>query len=95
MRTGTLCPKNLRRAKTTDVYVCNGASFPVARPVRAGTDPAAMPDPVAHAAGHIAAGHSDPAKHETPDAETWEPHFTFHGFQFVELTAQPPPTLVI
>jgi alpha-L-rhamnosidase len=56
----------------------------------AGTDPAATPDPAAHAAGHNAAGHSDQAGHENPDVETWEPHFTFHGFQFVEFTAQNP-----
>ena len=25
---------------------------------------------------------------ENPDVETWEPHFTFHGFQFVEVTVE-------
>lgn len=29
-----------------------------------------------------------------PNGETWRPHFTFHGFQFVEVTGLPsPPTL--
>ena len=45
---GTLYTENLRRAKSTDVYVCKGG-------------------------GH----------------EVYEPHFTFHGFQYVELTGLP------
>ena len=87
-RTGTFYAENLRHAKATDVYVCKGASSPVARPVMAGTDPAATPDPAAHAAGHDAAGHSDQAGHENSDVETCEPNFTFHGFQFAELTVE-------
>lgn len=45
---GTLYTENLRRAKTTDVYICRGEGV-----------------------------------------ETWEPKFTFHGFQYVELTGLP------
>lgn len=45
---GTLYTENLRRAKSTDVYICKGSS-----------------------------------------AETYEPHFTFHGFQYVEITGLP------
>ena len=56
--------------------------------MRAGTDPTATPDPAAHAASHNAAGHSDQAGHENLDVETWAPHFTFHGFQFVEPTVE-------
>jgi alpha-L-rhamnosidase len=45
---GTLYTENLRRAKATDVYVCQGGG-----------------------------------------PEIYEPHFTFHGFQYVELTGLP------
>ncbi len=45
---GTLYTENLRRAKSTDVYICKGDG-----------------------------------------AEIYEPHFTFHGFQYVELTGLP------
>jgi alpha-L-rhamnosidase len=45
---GTLYTENLRRAKSTDVYVCKGGG-----------------------------------------EEIYEPHFTFHGFQYVELTGLP------
>jgi alpha-L-rhamnosidase len=45
---GTLYTENLRRAKSTDVYVCKGGG-----------------------------------------EEVYEPHFTFHGFQYVELTGLP------
>jgi alpha-L-rhamnosidase len=45
---GTLYTENLRRAKSTDVYVCKGGR-----------------------------------------EEIYEPHFTFHGFQYVEITGLP------
>lgn len=45
---GTLYTENLRRAKSTDVYICKGGG-----------------------------------------EEIYEPHFTFHGFQYVELTGLP------
>ncbi len=45
---GTLYTENLRRAKSTDVYICKGGG-----------------------------------------EEIWQPHFTFHGFQYVELTGLP------
>ncbi|HEU6447683.1 MAG TPA: family 78 glycoside hydrolase catalytic domain [Verrucomicrobiae bacterium] len=44
---GTLYTENLRRAKATDMYICNGSG-----------------------------------------EEIFEPHFTFHGFQFVEISAE-------
>jgi len=45
---GTLYTENLRRAISTDVYICKGGA-----------------------------------------EETWEPHFTFHGFQYIEITGWP------
>jgi alpha-L-rhamnosidase len=45
---GTLYTENLRRAKSTDIYICKGS-----------------------------------------DEEIYEPHFTFHGFQHVEITGLP------
>ncbi|MEY4385328.1 MAG: hypothetical protein RLY20_611 [Verrucomicrobiota bacterium] len=45
---GTLYTENLRRAKSTDIYICKGSG-----------------------------------------EEIYEPHFTFHGFQYVELTGLP------
>jgi alpha-L-rhamnosidase len=45
---GTLYTENLRRAKSTDIYICKGSG-----------------------------------------EETYEPHFTFHGFQYVEITGLP------
>ncbi len=45
---GTLYTENLRRAKSTDIYICTGSG-----------------------------------------EETYEPHFTFHGFQHVEITGLP------
>lgn len=47
---GTLYTANLRRAKATDVYICQGGGI-----------------------------------------EIFEPHFTFHGFQYVELTSSRSP----
>jgi alpha-L-rhamnosidase len=73
---GTLYTENLRRAKATDVYICKGAFSPVARPGRAGMAPVSESDPAAPAAGHD----------DSSADEVWEPHFTFHGFQYVELT---------
>lgn len=45
---GTLYTENLRRAKSTDIYICKGSG-----------------------------------------EEIYEPHFTFHGFQFIEITGLP------
>jgi alpha-L-rhamnosidase len=53
---GTVYTENLRSARVTDTYICNGRG-----------------------------------------EEVWEPHFTFHGFQYVEVTglsAQPTPEMV-
>lgn len=43
---GSLMTENLRKARATDTYICNG----------------------------------------TPEGETWTPRFTYHGFQFVEVS---------
>jgi len=53
---GTLYTENLRRAKSTDVYICRGGG-----------------------------------------EETWEPRFTFHGFQYIEITglAEALPTIAV
>jgi alpha-L-rhamnosidase len=72
---GTLYVENLRRAKATDTYITRGASFDAAARI-------SEPSPSSHP--------FDSTSPIRPSGETYEPHFTFHGFQFVELTGFPP-----
>jgi len=71
---GTLYVENLRRAKATDTYITRGASFDAAARI-------SEPSPSSHP--------FDSTSPIRPAGETYEPHFTFHGFQFVELTGFP------
>jgi len=67
---GTLYTENLRRAKATEVYICRGSA----------------PGDVATSPRSGAAKRGEVAVSPVAGEEIFEPHFTFHGFQFVELT---------
>jgi alpha-L-rhamnosidase len=95
---GTLYTENLRRAKATDVYIARGASSAdVARASRPWTAHRAanmgetpMPrDEQDHGQDARATTEAAAATEMAPE-ETWEPLFTFHGFQYFELTLELP-----
>ncbi|MEW6249709.1 MAG: glycoside hydrolase family 78 protein [Planctomycetota bacterium] len=72
---GTLYTANLRSAAQTDMYTCRG-------PATARTGETAA-DRDAHLLAAYTGGVSK------PDDEVSEPHFTYHGFRYVEVTGLP------
>ncbi|HMP81383.1 MAG TPA: family 78 glycoside hydrolase catalytic domain [Verrucomicrobiota bacterium] len=97
---GTLYTENLRRAKATDVYVCKGGGgHPACR--RAGaSSPAEMASQNSSVVEKSKATSGQqgcrplrqtgmPDAVEISGAEIYEPHFTFHGFQYIEITGLP------
>jgi alpha-L-rhamnosidase len=56
--------------------------------------PVALRVPAGRSLGEGRSAGTDPAApaagHEGLGDEVWEPHFTFHGFQYVEVAAEPP-----
>ena len=69
---GSLYTENLRRAKATDVYIARG-----------GASQSGAGHPLAQRRSKSSIA-SFAAAHEAD--EVWQPHFTFHGFQYVEIT---------
>ncbi|MBR0057539.1 MAG: family 78 glycoside hydrolase catalytic domain [Kiritimatiellae bacterium] len=68
---GTLYTANYRSARSTDTYVCGRAVG------------ASLPDRRESAAGASLPGRDISTK---CPPETYEPHFTFHGFRYIELS---------
>jgi alpha-L-rhamnosidase len=70
---GSLYTVNLRTAKATDVYICRGDGEKQDN----------------RTAGKHEIEAEETGSHDARGFEVYEPHFTFHGFRYVELTAPP------